>query len=355
MHTAAPLGRLAAVVAAISAAFITACERSPAADTKARTPATASTAPLAIVATTGMVADIVRNVAGDRAVVTSLMGDGVDPHLYKPTRDDIAALLAADVVVASGLLLEGKMTDAFDRVRAAGKTVIVATDAIPKAALRTKPADDPSAHHSTGASTSDSNALPPDPHVWMDPTLWAAATLGVADALAKADPAHAGDYRARAKAYADQLAALDAYVKTSMTGVPETSRVLVTAHDAFYYFGARYNVRVLGIQGISTESEAGVRDVERLVDTLVSGKVPAVFVESTVSDRNIMALIAGAAARGHTVALGGSLYSDAMGPPDTYEGTYIGMIDHNATTIARALGGTVPERGMQGKLATPSK
>jgi manganese/zinc/iron transport system substrate-binding protein len=133
--------------------------------------------------------------------------------------------------------------------------------------------------------------------------------------------------------------------------VPVDRRVLVTAHDAFNYFGRRYGFEVVGIQGLSTESEAGVRDIERLVDLLVSRQIPAVFVESTVSERNIRALIDGAGARGHAVTIGGSLFSDAMGAPGTYEGTYIGMIDHNVTTIARALGGDAPARGMNGRLA----
>src|SRR5690606_8028179 len=190
-----------------------------------------------------------------------------------------------------------------------------------------------------------------DPHVWMDPRAWARAVEAVRDALIEHDPEHRGVYEANAGAYLERLEELDAYAERVLSSVPERQRVLVTAHDAFNYFGRRYGYEVVGIQGISTESEAGVRDIERLVSLLVERRIPAVFVESTVSERNVRALIAGAAARGHEVVVGGRLYSDAMGPPGTYEGTYIGMIDHNVTTIARALGGEAPERGMNGRLA----
>jgi len=170
-------------------------------------------------------------------------------------------------------------------------------------------------------------------------------------ALIGVDPGGEETFRANAAAYREELRALDVYAEKVLGSVPEAQRVLVTAHDAFNYFGRRYGFEVVGIQGISTESEAGVRDIERLVDLLVERGIGAVFVESTVSERNIRALIAGAEARGHTVTVGGELFSDAMGDAGTYEGTYVGMIDHNVTTIARALGGEAPARGMQGKLS----
>ena len=153
--------------------------------------------------------------------------------------------------------------------------------------------------------------------------------------------------------YQAKLRALDEYAERTLASVPPTARVLVTAHDAFNYFGRRFSYEVVGIQGISTESEAGVRDLERIVQLLVERKIGAVFVESTVSERNVRALVEGAAARGHTVTIGGSLFSDAMGTPGTYEGTYIGMVDHNVTTITRALGGTAPIRGLNGSLTPP--
>ncbi len=290
--------------------------------------------PYTIVTTVGMVTDIVRQVARDRAGVVPLIGPGVDPHLYKPTRSDIERLLSADVVFYNGLLLEGKMTDSLVRAASAGKKVHAVTELLDEKFLL-EPED-------FGGHA--------DPHVWMDPAAWAKAVEVVRDKLAEFDAEHADMYQQNAAAYLARLAELDAYAARVLATVPERQRVLVTAHDAFNYFGRRFGFEVVGIQGISTESEAGVRDVERLVALLVERKIPGVFVESTVSERNISALVAGAKARGHTVVIGGELFSDAMGDEGSYEGTYIGMIDHNVTLIARALGGEAPERGMQGKL-----
>jgi manganese/zinc/iron transport system substrate-binding protein len=178
-----------------------------------------------------------------------------------------------------------------------------------------------------------------DPHVWMDVSGWLRAVPVVAETLAVYDPDHAEAYRANADAYIEKLEALDAYAKEVMATIPESQRVLVTAHDAFQYLGRAYNIEVRGIQGVSTESEAGVRDLEDLVDFIVERQIPAVFVETSVADKNVRALVEGTKARGHNVVIGGSLYSDAMGQPGSYEGTYIGMIDHNVTTITKALGG----------------
>lgn len=294
--------------------------------------------PLTVVATTGMIADAVASVAGDRASVTGLMGQGVDPHLYKPTRADIGRIMAADVVFYNGLLLEGKMTDALIRAATAGRRVYAVTELIEESYLL-----EPKGFEGHF-----------DPHVWMDPRAWRSAIEVIRDKLIDADPAGADIYRANAVSYMMQLDELDAYAERTLSNVPEGQRVLVTAHDAFNYFGRRYGFEVVGIQGISTESEAGVRDVERLVGLLVDRQISAVFVESTVSDRNVSALVAGARGRGHTVRIGGELFSDAMGAPGTYEGTYVGMIDHNVTTMARALGGpdAAPVRGMQGRLSS---
>lgn len=292
--------------------------------------------PYTIVTTTGMVADVVRAVAGDKARVNGLMGEGVDPHLYKPTRDDIAALLKADVVFYSGLMLEGRMTDAFLRIARRGTPVFAVTELLDEKFLL-----EPEAFEGHT-----------DPHVWMDVQGWKQAVEVVAGSLGEIDPANAAAYKENAAAYVAQLERLDAYAKQAVASIPEERRVLITAHDAFNYFGRAYGIQVRGIQGISTESEAGVADINRLVDFLVDRKIPAIFVESSVSDKNIRALIEGARSRGHTVRVGGELFSDAMGAPGTYEGTYIGMIDHNVTTIARALGGEAPERGFQGKLKT---
>lgn len=292
------------------------------------------TQPMAIVATTGMIGDIVERVVGERGEVQVLMGAGVDPHLYQPTRDDMAALLGADVVFYNGLLLEGRMTDALVRAASGDRGVHPVTELIDQQYL-VQPED-------LGGKD--------DPHVWMDPTAWARAVEIIRDRLIERDPGGKEAFEANSAGLLEELADLDAYCERILHSVPEGQRVLVTAHDAFGYFGRRYGYEVLGIQGLSTESEAGVRDIERLVDLLVNRQIKAVFVESTVSERNIKALIAGAKARGHDVAIGGELFSDAMGPGGSYEGTYVGMIDHNATTIARALGGDAPEDGMQAKL-----
>lgn len=184
----------------------------------------------------------------------------------------------------------------------------------------------------------------------MNPTLWSEVVLSIRDALIAAAPQHEASFRANADAHVAELTKLAAYATDVLASVPTASRVLVTAHDAFNYFGAAYDFEVMGIQGISTESEAGLQRMAELVDLLVQRNIKAVFVESSVADRNIRALIEGAAAKGHKVIIGGELYSDAMGTAGTYEGTYIGMIDHNATVIARALGGTAPERGMANQL-----
>lgn len=288
-----------------------------------------------IVATTGMVRDIAARVAGDGANVIGLMGPGVDPHLYKPTRSDVGRLLGADVIFYNGLLLEGKMTDALIRAGSAGKKVWAVTEELDPEYLL-EPAEFEGLY---------------DPHVWMDPAAWTHAVAVVRDRLIEFNPEGAAEYSENARAYIDEIRALDDYAERVLGTVPESARVLITAHDAFNYFGRRFGFEVLGIQGLSTESEAGVRDIEAMVDRLVERKIGAVFAESTVSDRNLSALIAGADAREHSVALGGSLFSDAMGDEGTYEGTYIGMIDHNVTTIARSLGGEAPERGMQGLLA----
>lgn len=287
-----------------------------------------------VVTTIGMIEDVTRHIAGDRAEVIGLMGSGVDPHLYKPTRSDIRRLMDADVIFYNGLLLEGKMADALIRAATSGKKVHAVTELLDEQYLL-EPEEFEGLY---------------DPHVWMDPAAWSRTIDVIRDKLIEFDTSGKDIYTANAAAYREKLAELDAYAERVLASVPEPQRVLVTAHDAFNYFGRRFGYEVVGIQGLSTESEAGVRDIENLVDLLVERNIGAVFVESTVSDRNIRALIAGAKARGHSVVVGGELFSDAMGNADTYEGTYIGMIDHNVTTIARALGGEVPERGMNGKL-----
>ena len=291
--------------------------------------------PYDIVATTGMVADVVRHVAGDEANVTQLMGEGVDPHLYNPTRTDVATLSAADLIFYSGLMLEGRMSDVMVRLGRNGKPVYAVTEELDPEFLLEP----------------EGFAGHWDPHVWMDVNAWMQTLSVVEQALTRYDPAHAEQYAVHAQAYREQLQALDRYVTQAIASIPEQQRVLVTAHDAFNYFGRAYDIQVQAVQGLSTESEAGVDDINQLVDFLVQRGIGAIFIESSVSDKNIRALIEGAAQQGHEVVIGGSLFSDAMGGAGTYEGTYIGMIDLNATVIARALGGEAPAGGMQGRLS----
>lgn len=289
--------------------------------------------PIRVGATVGMVADIVREVAGEKAAVTGIIGSGVDPHIYSPTRSDVAVLLKSDIIFYAGLLLEGQMADILVKV-SRKRPVYAVTELLQQDYLIH---DDATAHN--------------DPHVWMDVQGWMRAVQVVVDAMVEFDPAHAEDYRQRAAAYQERLKRLDAYARSSIASIPEAQRVLVTAHDAFNYMSRAYGIEVMGIQGLSTESEAGLKDINRLVDLLVNRRIPAVFVETSVSDKNVKALIEGAASRGHQVVIGGELFSDAMGPAGTYEGTYEGMIDHNVTAITRALGGNAPATGMQGKLS----
>lgn len=292
-------------------------------------------APYRIVTTVAMVTDIVRQVAGERAQVLGLIGEGVDPHLYKATRNDIAALQAADVIFYCGLMLEGKMSDVLVRLARGGKPVFAVTELLEEKYLLEPP--EMEGHY--------------DPHVWMDVSAWSRAVEAVAAALAGVDPPGAAYYGENARRYRAELEKLHEYVQTVIASIPPRRRTLITAHDAFNYFGRAYGLRVLGIQGISTESEAGLEDINRLVREIVENDIQAVFVESSVAEKNVKALIEGAAVRGKKVRIGGTLFSDAMGPPGTYEGTYIGMIDHNATVIARALGGSAPPRGIQGRLS----
>jgi manganese/zinc/iron transport system substrate-binding protein len=291
--------------------------------------------PRNVIATVGMVGDVVRELSGGRIRAETLIGEGVDPHLFRPTRADIARLLGADAVFGNGHRLEGRMGDVLERVRSAGKPVVLIAESIPRGRLRANP-DYPDAA---------------DPHVWMDPTLWSEASGAAEAALARLAPDARESIADNLVRFRDRLARLDTYAREAMATVPENARVLVTAHDAFSYFGARYGLEIESIQGISTESEANLAAIETLVRKLAERRVPAVFAETSVPDRAVRALIEGAGARGHRVALGGNLFSDAMGRPGTYEGTYEGMIDHNVTTIVRALGGRVPARGLNGRLA----
>lgn len=274
--------------------------------------------PIRAVCTTGMVADLVRTVGGPQVNVEQLLGADVDPHQYKATPADVAQLGGAHVIFFSGLHLEGKMADLLERL---GRTLpaVAIGEYLPHDKILTDPEGRP------------------DPHVWFDVALWSQGVAVVADALGQHDPANASAYKERAEQYQAELAKLHAKVAKRLAGIPKERRVLITSHDAFRYFERAYAIEVRGIQGISTESEASVRDVNRLVDLITRRQIKAVFVESSVNPRNMLALVEGCKARGHDVTVGGQLYSDAMGAPGTPEGTYAGMVLHNVETIAKAL------------------
>lgn len=281
-------------------------------------------------ATTGMIGDIVKQVAGDKAQVTVIIGPGVDPHVYKASRNDMVTLTRSQVIFYNGLHLEGQMGDILGKI-GKQRPVYAVTELIDKAELI-------------------GDAHKADPHVWMDVAKWSSAVQAVSKSLSEFDPTHAPVYATNAARYQKDLGLLSAYSAKVLASIPEKQRTLITAHDAFSYLGKAYGIKVLGIQGLSTESEAGLQDINRLVDLIVDNQIPAVFVESSVPDKNVRALVEGARSRGHQVIVGGELFSDAMGSAGTYEGTYIGMIDHNVTIIARSLGGQAPEKGMQNKL-----
>ncbi len=276
---------------------------------------------LQVTATTGMIADVVREVGGEHVDVTGLMGPGTDPHLYKASQGDIRRLDDAEIVFYNGLHLEGTMAEMMEKLSDRKPTVAVA-EAIPEDQLIT---------------TDDKGNAALDPHVWFDVEHWITAAEVVRDTLIEHDEANSADYQAQAAAYIKELEQLDQYATERMAEIPEAGRVLVTAHDAFGYFGKAYGIKVMGLQGISTASEYGSRDVSELRDFLVENKIKAVFIESSVPKRSIEAVIEGASKLGHEVTIGGELFSDAMGEEGTPEGTYIGMVRHNVDTIANAL------------------
>jgi manganese/zinc/iron transport system substrate-binding protein len=288
--------------------------------------------PYPITTTVGMITDITRQVAGEKATVQGLMGAGVDPHTYTPKTSDVQKLMAAEVVFYNGLMLEGKMQNVLVKVARSGKPVHGVTEML---------SDDYIMTESEGLY---------DPHVWMDVKGWMRAVEAVTQVLKQYDSANASFYQQNSQRYLEKLEKLDQYVSQIIGSIPEKQRVLVTAHDAFNYFGRAYGLEVKGIQGLSTQTEAGVRRINELRDMLIERDIHAVFVETSVAEKNVRALVEGARSKGHAVEIGGSLYSDAMGKPASYEGTYVGMIDHNATTIAKALGGDVPAEGFQGWL-----
>lgn len=277
--------------------------------------------PLRVVATTGMVGDLASRVAGDRADVEYLMGPGVDPHLYKATASDVRKLQRAEVIFYNGLFLEGKMQSILERMEQGGRAVAAVTAEIDHDRLL-DPGDD-SGH--------------PDPHLWFDPQLWAECLPVVVKTLSEVAPEHAEYFQARGEQARIDLLALHAWATEQIEQIPVEQRVLVTSHDAYGYFGEAYDFTVVGLQGISTVSEAALADMARLVDFINERGVKAIFVESSVPHATIERIAADA-----DVTIGGELFSDAMGAPGQMEngydlGTYDGMVRHNVTMIVEAL------------------
>lgn len=272
------------------------------------------------VATIGMITDIVGQVGGERVDVTGLMGPGVDPHLYKASAGDVRTLSDADVIFYNGLHLEAAMGEVLEEMNERKPTYAV-TDGIDRDLL----------HESL------TYAGQYDPHVWFDVRLWRSAVDRVEQALIEQDPEGEAEFRANATALRDTLDALDAWVQDRVAAVPEELRMLITAHDAFEYFGRAYGFEVVGLQGISTASEASTSDVQRLVDVIIERRIPAIFVETSIPRRTIEAVQAAVRSRGVEVAIGPPLFSDAMGNPGTPEGRYPGMVRHNVNAIVEAL------------------
>ena len=281
------------------------------------------THPIKVTCTTGQVADIVREVGKPHVQVQHLMHGGTDPHLYEASLDDLRRIRKADIVFYSGLHLEGKMVSILESHARRHACYAVTADLEESRLL--------------GGDANTDGGMAHDPHVWFDVPLWAECVKHVGEVLAEFDAAHAGDYIANATRYAEQLMRLHEEIAEKYRQIPEAQRVLITAHDAFGYLGRRYGLDVRGIQGLSTEAEAGVGDIKASVDVLVERNVKAVFVESSVPERFVHSLIAEARNRGHEVTVGGELYSDGMGQPGSAGETYVGMVRHNAKTIVEAL------------------
>lgn len=288
--------------------------------------------PYHIVATTTQISDLLKNIVGNRATVSSILGPQIDPHLYRLTRTDISLLLNADMIVYNGLFLEGKMEVVFDRLIEKHEKPIYAIGDLVSPSYLLHP-----------DNTQKFNQY--DPHIWNDVLLWREATLKLAEKLCAFDHEGCPLYRKNAKTYAETLSQLNQYLISLVHSIPKSDRILITAHDAFNYLGHSYGIEVIGLQGISTDSETGLNHINQLVSLIIEKNIQAIFIETSISDRSIKALIEGVQSAGHSLKIGGSLYSDAMGPSDSPAGTYIGMMEHNVSTIVKALGGQVPVTG----------
>lgn len=276
---------------------------------------------LNVVTTTTMITDLVKNIGGDYVNLQGLMGAGVDPHLYKASAGDVTKLSNADVIFYNGLHLEGKLVEVFEKMNASQVTQVPLGEALDKSTL-------------IGSDYFASNY---DPHVWFNIGYFKQFVGEVVNTLARKDPQNATNYQANAEAYLKKLTTLEAEIKATIATLPAEKRILVTAHDAFNYFGKSYGFEVVGLQGLSTATEAGVQDVQRLSQFIIDKNVKAIFVESSVPRRTIEALQAAVRSKDHEVVIGGSLYSDALGNKGSEEGTYIGMFKYNVNTIVEAL------------------
>lgn len=275
---------------------------------------------LRVVCTTGMIRDAVKNIGGDLVVVEALMGPGVDPHLYKATQGDLQKLTDADLILYNGLHLEGKMGEILEKLGRM-KTVVAVSEEIPETDLI----------NLTGKVSGH------DPHIWFDVSLWQQAVDHISFTLQKEDAENASQYAQNHSRYSEELETLHNWVSEAVQQIPTEQRVMITAHDAFEYFGKAYGIEVRGLQGISTVAEFGLQDRIRLVEFIVERKIKAVFVESSVPPKALEAVVQGCEQQGHQVVIGGTLYSDAMGANNTPEGTYTGMVRSNVNTLVNAL------------------
>ena len=273
-----------------------------------------------VVATTGMLYDAVINIAGDKVTAEAIMGPGVDPHLYKATQGDLAKFNKADLIVYNGILLEGKMSEILKKL-GRQKPTVAAAESVPKEMLK----------------SAIGYEYAYDPHVWFDVKRWKYAVKAISHALIKLDSANQKYYEANTQSYFSRLDSLDNYVRERINEIPESQRILVTAHDAFVYFGDAYGIRVEALQGISTVADFGLKDIAKIIDLIIENNIKAIFVETSVSEKSINAVVQGCKEKGHEVKIGGYLYSDAMGELGTEEGTYIGMFRSNVETIVNAL------------------
>ena len=274
-----------------------------------------------IVTTTSMITDLVKNIGGDKVNVEGLMGAGVDPHLYKASEGDVSKFSNADMIIYNGLHLEGKLVEVFENMQRQNINTVAISDALNKKDLIS------STHFASNY----------DPHIWFNVTNWEQITSYVASELSKAMPEHAAVFKANADNYLQKLKTLKEELNAEIATLPENQRRLVTAHDAFSYFGKEFKFDVVGLQGLSTATEAGVQDVQKTAAYIIEHKVKAVFIESSVPKRTVEALKAAVNSKNHDLVIGGTLFSDALGNPETPEGTYIGMFKFNVHTIVTSL------------------